>query len=282
VSKQGSGVSDTTRRSLEVTCSISGKDPTASLAISFRTRIEDITQRLGGLELLQTADTDDVDLFGWTSQVIDQRDKFEDDFLAYRQKASKSNETIDSLEHQLEELIKAKEEHETELLSKFAALLNEKKLRLRNLERNMSTSKADKRALDQLEQSLPESTEDEPRGKKRSARNAKTASESDESDGFEAMDVDKPESADSDEDDNQTTDRGSETESEADDDLDQPVTSQTEGASTGASKLPQKHQSDQSLPPTRHLPFTQAAQKNKEDEPVPVDDEETETEDDEL
>jgi hypothetical protein len=281
VSKQGSGVSDITKRSLEVTCSISGKDPKASLAISFRTRIEDITQRLGGLELPQTADTGNVDMFGWTSQVIDQRDKFEDDILAERQQASKSNETIASLQRQLEELIKAKEEHETELLSKFAAVLNEKKLRLRNFERHMSTGKVDKRALDRLEESLPDSAEDEPRGKKRSARNAKSTSESNESDGFEAMDVDKNEKADSDEDDRQTTDHESDTESEADDDFDQPVTSQTVASSTEASKLPQKDHSEQSLPPTRSLPFNKAAPK-KADEPIAVDDDETETEDDEL
>lgn len=278
VSKQGSGVSETIRSKLEVSCPITGKDPKATLSIQFRTRVEDITQRLGTVELTQTPDTDDVDLFGWTSQAIEQRDRFEDQIVSEKRDAGKSDETITTLKTQLEELVRAKEEHENDLLSKFAALLNEKKLRLREVERILSTGKLDQRALDHLEKTLPPAEAQATRGQKRSARQAKQTSESDESDGFEDMEIDKAVNPDSD-DGRQTADRGSDT--ETDNDLDQPITSQTETGSAGPSKPSRKAQDDRSLPPRRDLPFTKAAEK-KAEEPVANDDEETESEDDEL
>jgi DNA double-strand break repair and V(D)J recombination protein XRCC4 len=286
VSKQGSGVSDSIRQNLEVACSISGKDPKASLSISIRTRVEDITQRLGSLELPQTPDTDGVDLFGWASQAIDRRDELEDDLIRGKSDAAASGIRITSLQAQLDDLVKAKTEHEDELLGRFAVLLNEKKLRLRELKRLMSTAKVDKKALERLEASLPASgLGSGKRGKKRTAPDTKGASESDDSDGFEAMDVDKPtddaKAADSDKERHTTED---ETETESDnDDLDHPVASQTERGEATYSRLPPKEQPP-SLPPTRDLPFTKQKQAEKESKalPPPPDDEETASEDDEL
>ena len=286
ISKQGSGVSDTIKKNLDVSCTISGKDPKATLSVSFRTRVEDITQRLGNLELSQTQDTDNVDLFGWASQAIDRRDELENQMSKEREDASTSTSTITSLQKQLEELTKAKAEHEDELLQKFAALLNEKKLRLREMNRQMSTGKVDKKALERLEATLPPSSSaTRQRGKKRAARETEQENQSEESDGFEAMDVDKPETekkaADS-EDERHTTD--DETETESEDEVDKPVTSQTEAGSAGSSKTPQKQkEQQQSLPPPRNLPFTrQTKQAGKEAEAPSPDDEETASEDDEL
>ncbi len=288
ISKQGSGVSGTIKKNLDVFCAISGKDPNAALSISLRTRVEDITQRLGSLELAQTEDTDKVDLFGWAGQAIDQRDKLESQIAEGREEANASTSTIASMQAQLKDLVKAKAEHETELLEKLAALLNEKKMRLRELNRHMSTAKVDHRALERLEATLPSGSSTRPRGKKRSARETAQASEFDESDGFEAMDVDKPanekKAAESD-DDRHTTENETETESDDGDNLDMPTTSQTEAGSIGSSKLPPKQQEQsQSLPPPRNLPFTrQTTQAAKETKPPsPPEDEETASEDDEL
>lgn len=288
ISRQGSGVDQTIKQNLDVSCTISGKDPKATLSISFRTRVEDITQRLGSIELAQSEDTDNVDLFAWASQAIDRRDELESQLTKEREDASTATNTVASLQAQLEDLNKAKVEHENELLEKFAALLNEKKLRLRELHRQMSTGKVDKRALERLEAALPPRSGTRARGKKRSAGQTAQASESDGSDGSEAMDVDKPgidkKAADSD-DDRHTTENETETESDDGADLDKPVTSQTEAGSTGSSKLPQKPQEQhQSLPPPRDLPFTrQTRQAEKETKASsPQDDEETASEDDEL
>ena len=288
ISKQGSGVTETNKQNLDVSCTVSGKDPNATLAISFRTRVEDITQRLGSLELAQTEDTDHVDLFGWASQAIEQRDELESQIMKGSEEASISTSTIAALQAQLEDLNRAKAEHENELLEKFVALLNEKKLRLRELSRQMSTGKVDKRALERLEATLPLGSDTRPRGKKRSAGRTARASASDESDGFEAMEVDKPgndKKAAGSDDDRHTTENETETESDDDGDLDKPVTSQTEAGSTGSSKLPQKQQEQQqSLPPPQDLPFTrQTKQAEKEVKaPTPQDDEETASEDEEL
>ena len=280
ISRQGSGVTSTIKENLDVSCSITGKDPKASLTISLRTRVEDITQRLGSIELPQTSNTEDVDLFSWTSQAIEQRDNLQTQASKDQDTAGKSTQAIGDLQAQLDDLTKAKTEHEDELLAKFAALLNEKKLRLRELARQLSTGKVDKRALERLEAALPPSESAGKRGKKRSAKEAKHASESEESDGFEAMDVDKPaddaQVVDSDED-RRTTDNETETASD-DDDLDKPVTSQTETGSAGRSQLPPKEQSA-GLPPTRDLPFSRQAKKDNKELP-PKHDEDTASEDD--
>ena len=284
ISKQGSGVSEMIKRNLDVSCTISGKDPKASLSISYRTRVEGITQRLGGIELAQTQDTDNVDLFGWASQAIERRDELENQILEEKEETSKSTTMIASLQAQLEDLTKAKSEHEAELLDKFAALLNEKKLRLRELNRQMSTAKIDKNALERLEASLgPSGSNARQRGKKRPIRDTEEANESDESDGFEAMDVDKPDDKEADsEDDRRTTDNESDTESDDEGDLDKPMTSQTEAGSETATKKQQQ----QPLPPPRNLPFTkQTKQPEKAKEPTQGDDDddkETASEDDEL
>ena len=287
ISKQWSGLSETIKRNLDVSCTISGKDPKATLSISIRTRVEGITQRLGGIELAQTQDTDNVDLFGWAGQSIERRDELENQILEEKEETSKSTTMIASLQAQLEDLTKAKSEHEAELLDKFAALLNEKKLRLRELNRQMSTAKIDKNALERLEASLgPSGSNTRQRGKKRPARDTEEANESDESDGFEAMDVDKPDEKEADsEDGRQTTDNESDTESNDEGDLDKPMTSQIEAGSDGGASTKKQQQS---LPPPRNLPFTKQTKQPEKAKDLTQgdddddDDDETASEDDEL
>jgi DNA double-strand break repair and V(D)J recombination protein XRCC4 len=290
ISKQGSGLNDIIKQNLDISCAISGKDPKASLSISFRTRVENITQRLGSLDLPQTPDTDDVDLFGWASKAINRRDELEGEVAMLKQDSGKAKDTVAALQSQLDNLVKSKAEHEDELLTKFVALLNAKKMRLRELERKMSTGKIDKKALERLEATLPPASSSSKRGKKRSAREARQESESDDSDGFEAMDVDKPVNQDNkaveSDDSRHTTDLDTETGTEEEDNLEQPVTSQTETGSAGPSRLPQQDPKQQSMPPRRELPFTrqakEAEQEAKPASPQDVNDEETASEDDEL
>lgn len=54
-----------------------------------------------------------------------------------------AEETIQKLNTQLEDLVKAKKEHEDELIGKFVLLLNEKKLKVRNQQRLLATAKVD-------------------------------------------------------------------------------------------------------------------------------------------
>jgi len=56
---------------------------------------------------------------------------------------STAEETINKLNGQLEELINAKSEHESQLISKFVQLLNEKKLKIRNQQRLLASARVD-------------------------------------------------------------------------------------------------------------------------------------------
>jgi DNA double-strand break repair and V(D)J recombination protein XRCC4 len=58
-------------------------------------------------------------------------------------RVSTAEETINKLNGQLEELINAKSEHESQLISKFVQLLNEKKLKIRNQQRLLASARVD-------------------------------------------------------------------------------------------------------------------------------------------
>ena len=285
VSRRDSDLHDDLKHNLDVSCTLSGKSGKQTLTISFRTRIEDITQRLGTVELIESSSTDDVDLFGWASQVADERDCAEEGIVEGKQKSGTAAEQIASLQGQLDDLVKAKAEHEKELIAKFASLLNEKKLQLRRLLKVLTTAKVDRRKLEEVEAGLPSPSEaGHQRGKKRQAHAGQEEEESDDSEAFAAMDVDKT-SKDSDDGDaaSQATSTASEAESE--DDLDRPVMSQTRKDSPGPSRAAEKG----SLPPPRDLPFGRQTRSQDQQQPASPpkpqqaeDDEETASEDDEL
>ena len=279
------GLSDSVKQNLEVSCSLSGKAPKRTLTVNFRSRIEEITQRLGAIELSETEDTDGVDLFGWTSQAIDKRDELEDTLQKESLTAGSARDTIASLQAQLADLIKAKDEHEDDLMANFAELLNEKKTELRRRARQMGTAKVNKKKLEQLEEEGLSAKQQASRGRKRQAHD-----DDSESEGFEdRMEVDRGQQEE-DEDDrkrngSRSTSRASDTDSDNDDDLDQPVTSQTEVANTTSSKPLSKSKEPEPMPPQRELPFERKSKEQRK-EPSPKlqspEDEDTATEDDEL
>lgn len=297
VSRQAA-IDTAVKDNLDVSCLISGKDPKAVLTISFRTRVQDITQRLGAIELPQTQDTDDVDLFGWATQLASSRDQLKDEAAQQGKKAGAEAQTIVTLQKQLDEVTKAKSVHEQELVSKFAQLLNEKKHQLRRLHRILETAQVDpakvKEAEAEAEASISPGAK---RGKKRSARQASEANESDESEGFDEMDMDRPAGAarsdDEDEEERaqQTSDSDDAATEDEEHDLDQPVMSQTEVGSDGPPTTRAKDKASQSMPAPRELPFTSRGKqghkgKGKVPSPEPQaaidDDEETASEEDEL
>ena len=106
--------------------------------------------------------------------------------------------TIASLDAKLDELVKAKSEHEEELISKFVLLLNEKKLKIRNQQRLLSTAKVDKTKLQQMQKTLEgrgRQVESSRAGKRRADAQAdeEEGAQNESSDGFEKMDLDKQE-----------------------------------------------------------------------------------------
>lgn len=271
---------------LDVTCSVSGKDPNGALSISFRNKVEDITQQLGKIELPQTDDTDDIDLFGWTEQAVGKRGDLEGDVTRLQENVKARDRIVATLQKQIDELVVAKAEHEQQLLSKFSTLLNEKKLKIRNMQRILSTAQTDQKKLKEMQSVVgaDEHTHSRRQNKRQAANNAEVEDE-DESDGFETMELDNvannPEEPGSPQS-GQTTPPGSEADEDEDDDLDAPTTSQSRPVTRA---MEAKRRSPSPLPPPRQLPFQKkGGGQNKKASPdvMAEDDEETASEDDEL
>ncbi|KAK5058672.1 hypothetical protein LTR84_010936 [Exophiala bonariae] len=308
ISKQNSSLGATQKKNLEVICSASGrkKEP-HTLSITFRYNIEGIIQRLGVIELPEIEDTSEFDIFGWTLLLLEQRDKLQEEAAAQKDKADTEQATEAKLQKQLSDLVDAKVEHEKQLLSKFCTLLNEKKLKTRNMQRVLQTAQVDQKKLRDLAPLMGDDAEGGTRhGTKRQKDDGSDAEEDDESDGFESMVVDKATAEDEDEIESdaespnshgsrRSANPGSDTASEEEDDLDDarpvsPAPPQTRSMDKAASK--KGHSTP--LPPPRELPFQRKAaakptvdrkQPPKQPERVASpddDDEETASEDDEL
>ncbi|RMD42030.1 hypothetical protein DV735_g3072, partial [Chaetothyriales sp. CBS 134920] len=214
---------------VEASCSKSGEDPHAVLTITIRRRIENITQRLGVIDLRQIEDVDAVDLFGWASQLASERDQLEVSLQQEKGRSSSTHDTIASLQAQLADLVQAKQDLEQDLLSKFAALLNEKKKELRKRAHQLGSAQVTSDQLEQLDDHRAEASKTKvTRGKKRSAAEAQTDSESD---AFEraANTVKNKEEEEEEEavesDHSRSTAHSSSTDTAEDDDLDQPPSS---------------------------------------------------------
>ncbi|EXJ93658.1 hypothetical protein A1O1_02050 [Capronia coronata CBS 617.96] len=295
---------DAQKQNLHVTCSVSGKDPNGTLSIAFLNKVEDITQRLGNIELPQTEDTDDIDLFGWTLQAVKKRDELDEAVQALTWELKSKDAALKTLQKQIDELVEAKSEHEKQLLSKFSVLLNEKKLKIRNMQRVLSTAKTDATKLKELQSVIKkEGSASGGRGNKRRAEEAPKDDETDESEAFDTMQVDGntnvrqhvPRDGDSPTS-RETTPARSEDEDE-DDDLGAPEpTAYRPRTRALGSKRAAKQKSPSPLPPPRKLPFqkktggqndeTSATQKEQKSKltapPADADEDETASEDDEL
>ena len=260
---------------LDVTCSITGKEPKRVLAIAFINKVEEITQRLGTLELSETEDTDDVDLFGWASQAVGQRDGLRGQVSSLEGQTRTKDEVVASLQKQIDELVEAKADHEKQMLSKFALLLNEKKLKIRRMQRILSTAKVDPKKLEEMEAEIGDETVSAARRKKRPVDEDVEKEETEDSDTFETMEVDpttekEPDSPVS----GNTTPTASEAEESDDDNL---------SGSAVHSDMPRRAMG---APAAQGKSSTRReAQLPKKPEPAPAtndDDEETASEDDEL
>ena len=282
LSTKDSAISTELRQGLETVAAVVGKEDTRVLTITFRNRIDQITQKLGSIELKETEE--EIQLFDWATSAVDQDRSLQEEVSALRSKSEADQATITALQARITDLVKAKGEHEEQLISKFAVLLNEKKLKIRNQQRILSTAKVDEDKLTRLKLTL-DGTERQPDRRKRRAEADVEASDQEkhESDGFETMDVDHLPNAVGDARSSRETTPETETQNE---DEAQPATStfvaepQNSKPSNAGSEAP---------PPSRSLPFVkEGAQKGIEvtktrpPQPALGSDEETASEDDEL
>ncbi|KAH0541887.1 hypothetical protein FGG08_003692 [Glutinoglossum americanum] len=129
-------------KGLEIVGSINEDD---NLIITIRKDIGGIMQRLGTISMWQNEDTE-IELFQWAGIAAKSARAAEDEVASLSNKYRSQGETLKKLNQQLEDLIKAKVEHENALLEKFVELLNTKKLKIRDQQRLLDAVKVDSSA----------------------------------------------------------------------------------------------------------------------------------------
>ena len=127
-------------KNIEISATISGEH----LAIIIRKNILGITQRLGEISLRKD-DSQEIDSIKWAATAVMSFNTVEKNMEDLRVKYEEQSLIIEKLSQQLEELIKAKIEHENALIGKFRDLLNAKKLKIRDQQRLLATAKVDPR-----------------------------------------------------------------------------------------------------------------------------------------
>jgi hypothetical protein len=249
-----------------------------------------------------------IQLFDWCGAAALQREKFHESVVTEQAKAADLEARITELRNQLDELTESKKAREAEILQKFCGLLNEKKVKIREQQRLLSTAQVDPSRLDAARASQamqPKIEEDrKPAPSRRTKRKALEdasggGSSSDSDDGFEKvdastdeMDVDAPpknEKESPESDDRETTDDDTTaTGSEADEEeppapspppkARQPRKPEPKGRAAAASKAGKGTRKDVAIhPPRRALRKTTP----KATSPPPAEGSETES-DDEL
>lgn len=141
--------------------------------ITIRKKVGEITQRLGTIPLQKT-DTE-VDTLEWVDAAAAEADGLRLQLDVLRASVESQRDSIAKLTTELDMLVRAKKAHEDELLSKFAALLNAKKLKIRDQQRLLKSAKIDSDAAIDVSRSKSARTPREAsssRGGKRKANGA--------------------------------------------------------------------------------------------------------------
>jgi hypothetical protein len=109
---------------------------------SARSETDSKQQRLGAIVLKQD-DEQSVELFDWAGSSTARADTLEQEISDLTSRYTLAGETIQRLRQQLEELIQAKSQHESQLVTNFVQILNEKKLKVRNQQRLLAAATVD-------------------------------------------------------------------------------------------------------------------------------------------
>lgn len=206
---------------------------------------------------MERDDETELSLFDWTGLAISTSDGMIGEMNALQTSIKSQQEVVAKLNSQLDDLIRAKKEHEDELLQKFAELLNAKKLKIRDQQRLLASAKIDPQAAAQVH--ATRSNGHKPSRSAPGKRKVKDQMNSSES---EDSDLEAPVAAlEADDRLNQESDR-EETENEDDEGdvagfdpaVSQPLRGATDHRSQTTTEV-RPDDPDLELPPRRELPF---------------------------
>ncbi|KAF5867226.1 hypothetical protein ETB97_004147 [Aspergillus alliaceus] len=248
-------------------------DDDKELVITIRKRVQNITQRLGSVTLKQN-DQQAIQLFDWSGIIAVRAKTLEQRFTSLLAHYRSAEDTIKQLNKQLEEFVSARVQHEEELIVNFVQILNQKKLKIRNQQRLLSSAKVDHVKVSEIQDATSDQHLRLSRNNRASKRTAgeMTDDESESEDGFEKMELDKAVGFSNTEEGNETDDSQTSTPQplEAGDSaIDEGSLVPSVPASSGDEwhKLEHRRPTNRPVmkepvppPPRRELPFTRKAQ----------------------
>lgn len=286
------GLEARTLEKLEVFASLVGDQ----LSIIFRNNISGITQKLGEIGFKKD-ESQELDIIGWAGTSVARSNGLDREVQDLSSRYDEQTKKMDKLNNQLEDLIKAKKDHEDSLLKSFSELLNTKKLKIRDQQRLLASAKVDptQAAKVQIARSISKPrAATASRIRKRKANSGHRDSESSEESGFKGSPL-KPK-AESDPSEQMNTPEHSDLEvtEDEDDSADSVLVAMSPDANkaiSGATGARVEGMQLNTLPPTRDLPFGDGSKKKQAQGPAKEDkstltqeagNEDEETDDDEL
>lgn len=132
----------------------------------------------------------DISLFNWCGTIITSKDKLSHELHSLQTSLREKGAQIKKLEDSLSELVTLKEQHDNALMEKFSLLLNEKKAKIRDQQRLLTSSTIDETKLEELESQRKSRSRSAGPSRARK-RKVGAVVESDSDDGFEKMEVDE-------------------------------------------------------------------------------------------
>ena len=112
------------------------------ITIIFCKNLSGVTQRIGKIPIKQD-ETQEIDTIGWVGTAVARSESLEKELVNLKARSEEQYDIIQKLNQQLEDLINSKKANEDSLLEKFRELLNAKKLKIRDQQRLLATSKVD-------------------------------------------------------------------------------------------------------------------------------------------
>ncbi|KAJ6085956.1 hypothetical protein N7486_010237 [Penicillium sp. IBT 16267x] len=167
------------------------------MVITVRKRVQSITQRLGAIILKQN-DEQAIELFEWSGLAAARAGELESQVIDLTDRYRAAEDTVQKFKGQLEELMRAKTQHETQLVANFVQLLNEKKLKIRNQQRLLASATADPTKASEIQAATASvhATGGEQQPTKRNAHDMSDG-DGDTEEGLERMDIDQAKSENS-------------------------------------------------------------------------------------
>ncbi|KMK59196.1 hypothetical protein Y699_00397 [Aspergillus fumigatus Z5] len=250
-------------------------DTSRDLVITIRKRVQSITQRLGSVTLRQD-DEQAIQLFDWSGAAVARADVLEERLSTLTDRYRAAENTIQRLNQQLEEFMRAKTQHDELLMTNFVQLLNEKKLKIRNQQRLLASAKVDSEKASEIRSAITGTLPLSSPSNSKTKRSAQEMldSESDSEDGFERMEVDHSGRNDGRSDDQETEDEETSTPQPLEDDENTNTGESLVSPSIEHKREDNKQASDETPqnrtivtnsavpPPRRELPFAKKPQMN--------------------